>query len=122
MAWKQPTISPSRANRIDAMFFGGVDMAAELRAAGKWETLLYARSRVVHAAAGAGFDVIDVPYLDLDDIQGMQREAQLAEELGFTGKGSIHPKQIAPLNAIFSPSEEAIAHARRVIAGVRGGR
>lgn len=109
------------SRRIDAMFFGGVDMAAELRAANKWEMLLYARSRVVHAAAGAGLDVIDVPYLDLDDMAGMEREARLAEELGFTGKGSIHPKQIAPLNAIFSPSEEAIAHARRVIAAFEEG-
>ena len=109
------------SDRIDAMFFGGVDMAAELRAANKWETLLYARSRVVHAAAGAGLDVIDVPYLDLDDMAGMEREAQLAEELGFTGKGSIHPKQIAPLNAIFSPSEEAVAYARRVIAAFEEG-
>lgn len=109
------------STRIDAMFFGGVDMAAELRAANKWEMLLYARSRVVHAAAGAGLDVIDVPYLDLDDMAGMEREAQLASELGFTGKGSIHPKQIAPLNAIFSPSETEIAHARRVIAAFEEG-
>ncbi len=109
------------SDRIDAMFFGGVDMAAELRAANKWEMLLYARSRVVHAAAGAGLDVIDVPYLDLDDMEGMEREAQLAAELGFTGKGSIHPKQIAPLNAIFSPSDAEIAHAHRVIAAFEEG-
>lgn len=109
------------SDRIDAMFFGGVDMAAELRAANKWEMLLYARSRVVHAAAGAGLDVIDVPYLDLDDLEGMEREAQLAAELGFTGKGSIHPKQIAPLNAIFSPTEAEITHARRVIAAFEEG-
>ena len=104
------------SSRIDAMFFGGVDMAADLRAKNSWETLLYARSRVVHAAAGAGVDVIDVPYLDLDDMAGMEREAQLAADLGFTGKGSIHPKQIAPLNAIFSPDAAAVAHAKRVVA------
>ena len=55
------------SDRIDAMFFGGVDMAAELRCQNAWEPLLYARSRVVHAAASAGLDVIDVPYLDLED-------------------------------------------------------
>jgi (S)-citramalyl-CoA lyase len=101
--------------RIDAMFFGGVDMAAELRAHGSWEALLYARSRVVHAAAGAGLDVIDVPYLDLGDLPGMEVEARAAAELGFTGKGSIHPKQIPALNAIFAPGPEAVAHARRVV-------
>jgi len=101
--------------RIDAMFFGGVDMAAELRCRNAWEPLLYARSRVVHAAASAELDVIDVPYLDLEDPEGMEREAELARDLGFSGKGSIHPKQIAALNAVFTPDAETIEKARRMI-------
>ena len=52
------------SKRIDALFFGGVDMSSELRCENKWEPLLYARSRIVHAAASAGIDAIDVPYLD----------------------------------------------------------
>ncbi len=102
--------------RIDAMFFGGVDMAAELRCQNAWEPLLYARSRVVHAAASAGLDVIDVPYLDLEDPDGMTRAAMQARDLGFCGKGAVHPKQIAPLNEVFTPSPERIARARRIIA------
>lgn len=101
--------------RIDALFFGGVDMAAELRCRNAFEPLLYARSRVVHAAAGAGLDVIDVPYLDLNDPEGMRREAVLVRDLGFGGKGSIHPKQIPILNEVFTPSAAQIAHARRII-------
>lgn len=104
------------STRIDAMFFGGVDMAAELRCQNAWEPLLYARSRVVHAAASAGLDVIDVPYLDLDDPDGMRIEAENARDMGFTGKGSVHPKQIAALNAVFTPSPDQIARARRIIA------
>jgi len=102
------------SDRIDALFFGGVDMAAELRCENAWEPLLYARSRVVHAAASAGIDVIDVPYLDLEDPDGMAVEAQKAKALGFSGKGSIHPKQIAALNEVFTPSAEEIERARRV--------
>ncbi len=102
--------------RIDALLFGGVDMAAELRCRNAWEPLLYARSRVVHAAAGAGVDVIDVPYLDLDDPEGMTREARLAAELGFSGKGAIHPRQIPALNAAFTPDAESVARAERVLA------
>ncbi|MDE2992241.1 MAG: CoA ester lyase [Chloroflexota bacterium] len=102
--------------RIDAMFFGGVDMAAELRCQNAWEPLLYARSRVVHAAASAGLDVIDVPYLDLEDLDGMTRVAIQARDLGFCGKGAVHPKQIAALNEVFTPSPERIARARRIIA------
>ena len=102
------------SQRIDALFFGGVDMAAELRCKLSWELLLYARSRVVHAAASAGLDAIDVPYLDLDDPQGMRSAAEQARDLGFAGKGSVHPKQIAALNEVFTPSENEIARARRI--------
>jgi len=101
--------------RIEALFFGGVDMAADLRCRGTWMALQYARSRVVHAAATAGVDAIDVPFLDLDDRDGLVREATLAAEMGFTGKGAIHPKQIADLNGIFTPDEASVAHARRVL-------
>jgi len=103
------------SSRIDALFFGGVDMAAELRCKNAWQPLLYARSRVVHAAANAGIDAIDVPYLDLQDMAGMRTEAQLARDLGFSGKGSIHPSQIAILNEVFTPDADAIRHARRVL-------
>lgn len=103
------------SDRIDALFFGGVDMAAELRCQNAWEPLLYARSRVVHAAAAAGVDAIDVPYLDLEDPEGMATEARLADGLGFSGKGSIHPKQIAILNDIFTPDDATVAHARRIL-------
>lgn len=103
------------SDRIDAMFFGGVDMAAELRCQNTFDALIYARSRVVHAAAAAGLDVVDVPYLDLEDPDGMRVEAEKVRDLGFSGKGSIHPKQIAALNDVFTPSAEKIARARRVI-------
>lgn len=103
------------SERIDALFFGGIDMAAELRCKSTWEPLLYARSRVVHAAAGVGVDVIDVPFLDLDDAEGMTREATLARDLGFCGKGAIHPKQIPALNAVFTPTPDEVARAKRIL-------
>ena len=104
------------SSRIDALFFGGVDMSADLRCKNAWEPLLYARSRVVHAAASVGIDAIDVPYLDLDDLEGMKAQAQLAKELGFSGKGAVHPKQISPLNEVFTPSPEEVAKAQKILA------
>ena len=56
-----------------------------------------------------------MPYLDLDDPEGMRIEAQRARDLGFTGKGSIHPKQIAALNEVFTPTKDQITRARRII-------
>ena len=104
------------SKRIDALFFGGVDMSAELRCENKWEPLLYARSRIVHAASSAGIDAIDVPYLDLEDPEGMKKEAIKAKELGFSGKGSIHPKQIPILNEVFTPTKESIERAKKITA------
>ena len=101
--------------RIDSLLFGAVDMAAELRVAPVWAPLFRARSQLVHAAAGAGVDLIDVPFLDLEDMNGLREEAERSAALGFTGKGAIHPKQIATLNEAFSPSEAEIDYARRVI-------
>ena len=102
--------------RIDSLLFGAVDMSADLRAEKTWEALLYARSRVVHAAARYGHDLIDVPWLDLDDIDGLAAEARAASSLGFTGKAAIHPNQIPVINETFSPSPEMVARARRIIA------
>ena len=101
--------------RLDALLFGAVDLAAELRCANSWEAMLYARSRTVHAAAAAGIDVIDVPWLDLEDMAGMRQEAEASAGLGFTGKGAIHPKQIAVLNQVYSPNPDEVAYARKVI-------
>jgi (S)-citramalyl-CoA lyase len=100
--------------RVDALLFGGADMAAELRVAQTWPALLYARSRLVHAAASAAIDLIDVPYLDLDDMAGLEREAAQCAELGMTGKGAIHPKQLPVIERHFSPSARQIAEARRI--------
>ena len=103
------------SERIEALFFGGIDMAAELRCKNNWDSLIYARSRVVHAAASAGLDAIDVPYLDLTDLDGMKILASKAKDLGFSGKGSIHPKQIGPINEIFTPSNDEILRAKKII-------
>ena len=103
------------SKRIVALYFGGVDMAAELRVPNSYENLIYARSKLVHAGASVGVDVIDVPYLDLEDMSGMKKEAELVRNLGFTGKGSIHPKQINILNEVFTPSEAEITKAKKII-------
>ena len=102
------------SSRIDALLFGGVDMAAELRVEPSWEALVYARSRVVHAAAAAEIDAIDVPYLDFGNMAGLEREATLGAALGMTGKGAIHPKQLPVITRHFTPSEAQIERAEKI--------
>ncbi len=109
------------SGRIDSLLFGGYDMSAELRVEPQWEALLHARARVAHAAAAASVDLIDVPHLDLDDLDGLAIAARKARRIGFTGKAAIHPKQIEIINSTFSPSEEQITEARRVVAAFEEG-
>ena len=72
----------SSSPRMDSLVFGSYDMAADLRVESAWNTLLYARSRVVHAAASAGLDLIDAPYLDFEDEAGIDDAAAAAAALG----------------------------------------
>jgi len=102
-------------DRLEALFFGAVDMSAELRCQNSWNNLLYARSKVVHAAASKQLDVIDVPFLDLDNLKKMKEEATNSKNLGFTGKGAIHPKQIKTLNNVFTPSLKEVKKAKKII-------
>jgi len=104
------------SSRIDSIILGAVDMSADLRCEKSWEPLLYTRSRLVHAAASAGIDLLDVPFLNLDDLEGLRHEAMACARLGFTGKASIHPNQIPVIHAAFTPDAKAIEKARKVCA------
>ena len=105
----------SCSDRLEALFFGAVDMSAELRCQNSWNNLLYARSKVIHAAASKQLDVIDVPFLDLDNLKKMKEEAIKSKNLGFTGKGAIHPKQIKILNNVFTPTFQEVKKAQKII-------
>ena len=106
----------SASERIDSLLFGAVDMSADLRAQKTWENMLYARSRVVHAASRFDLDLLDVPFLNLSDQAGLEDEARMSDALGFTGKASIHPKQIPIINEVFSPTPELVSRARKILA------
>ena len=102
--------------RLEMLLFGGVDLATELRATTGWEALSYARGRSVHAAALAGLDVMDMPYLALDDPDGLREEAVRARDMGFGGKAAIHPAQVAVINQAFTPGAGEIEQAKRILA------
>ena len=101
--------------RPAGLLFGAADLAADLGSRLAWEPLLLARSRVVIAASLAGIAALDSPWFDLADNEGLMREAQGASDLGFHGKTAIHPKQTPVINAAFTPTDEEIEKARRVL-------
>ncbi|HYC04416.1 MAG TPA: CoA ester lyase [Azospirillaceae bacterium] len=100
---------------LKAVMFGGADLSAELGTPLAHEPLLYARSRLVHAAARAGIEAIDVPHIDVSDLEACRAETETARSLGFTAKACIHPTQVAVVNGVFTPGPEEVARARRIV-------
>ena len=111
-----PAIAAAEAT--DAVLFGAEDLSA---AVGFTRTdagteILYARQRVVLAAAHGGVDAIDTLDTDFEDTAGLAAEARFARELGFDGKMAIHPGQVSVINNAFSPDPERVEWAERVLA------
>lgn len=100
---------------VAALVFGGFDLAIELGAEPRWEALVYARSRVVHAAALGGLDAVDMPSRDFGEMSGLREEAAKARQLGFTGKVAIHPAQVPVIHGVFTPSPEEVQRAREIV-------
>jgi len=75
----------------------------------------YAMMQVKFAAAEAGISAFDGAFADIKNMEGFMAEAQFAASIGFSGKSCIHPSQITLTNEAFRPSDEAIAHALKVV-------
>ena len=101
--------------RLAALFFGGFDMSTALGCAMAWEPLLYARSRVVHAGALAGIEVIDSPYPDVANLAGLRASCEQVKALGMSGKAAKHASQVATIREAFTPSAAEVERARRII-------
>jgi citrate lyase subunit beta/citryl-CoA lyase len=76
----------------------------------------YARTMCAIVASAAGVEALDTVYTDIADLDGLRRECEDGVAMGFSGKISIHPSQIAIINDAFTPSKEALAEARELVA------
>ena len=101
----------------DAVLLGAEDLsaAAGLSRTAEGTEILYARERLVLAAARAGIDAIDTLYTDFEDTEGLTEDARLAQQLGFDGKMAIHPAQVPVINSAFTPDSNRIDWAERVL-------
>ncbi len=92
-----------------------LDMGIEMTMEGT--ELHYPRSRIAVACRAAEVDPpLDTPFMiDVKDVEGLEADARRARQLGFQGKLCIHPIQIEPCHAVFSPTADEIEHAQRVI-------
>jgi citrate lyase beta subunit len=104
--------------RVEALVVGTIDLGVELRLEQREDGLevLFARSKVVLDSAAAGIRApIDRVWTDVRDGDGLEADAEFARSLGFRGKACIHPDQVAIVNRVFTPSDEELSQARRVI-------
>jgi len=104
--------------RVKRLCFGAIDYVTDLgiQITSNSNELFYARSYLVNSLRAAGLESpIDTVYPSIHDIDGLERDAGLARQLGFQGKLAIHPDQIATINKLFTPSEEEITFAYKVI-------
>jgi citrate lyase beta subunit len=116
-------------DRLEALHFGPGDFAASLRmpqtsigVMDEWDEAYpghrfhYVMQRIVVASRAAGVRTLDGPVADYGDEEGLRRGSLVARSLGFDGKWCIHPAQIGPVNEVFSPTEEEIEWADKVVA------
>jgi citrate lyase subunit beta/citryl-CoA lyase len=106
------------ATRLAGFVMGTNDLAKETRARivpGRAPMLPWLTACVA-AARAYGLAILDGVYNELGDLEGFAAECGQARDLGFDGKTLIHPQQIAPCNAAFSPAPEEVAWARKIIA------
>jgi citrate lyase subunit beta/citryl-CoA lyase len=109
--------------RVAGLTWGAEDLAADVGAsvnkgaAGEYEfTYALARSFCLLAAAAAGVPAIDTIDTEFRDAAGVERRASASRREGFAGKLAIHPAQVAPIHAAFTPTGEEVARAERVVA------
>jgi len=107
----------SYTKRVDAITIGGQDLTADMQivltkdGAG----IDFARKRIVMAAKANRIDVIDTVFADVNDEEGLRAETEYAKKLGFTGKAVINPRQIDIIHEVYTPTEEEIRKAYKIV-------
>jgi citrate lyase subunit beta/citryl-CoA lyase len=106
------------SSRLSGFVMGTNDLAKDTRAKilpGRAPMLAWLMTCVA-AARAYGLDIVDGVFNDIGDTQGFARECAEARDLGFDGKTLIHPSQIEPCNAAFSPTADEVETARKILA------
>lgn len=106
---------------VGALMLGGADYCGELGVPMNADALAHARGVIAAAVAVARVAAVDVPFLALDNIDGLKAEAELARRMGFGAKAAIHPAQVGPINAAMRPTVEQMAEAEAALAAYDAG-
>lgn len=105
------------SKRVDAITIGGQDLTADMniKSSKNSSGIDLARKMIVMAAKANRIDAIDTVYVDIDDEEGLIKETEFIRQIGFSGKAVINPRQIDPIHEIYTPTDEEIRKAYRVV-------
>lgn len=103
------------STRITCLSFGFADLSAELRCKPTWEVLSAYRSSLVASCSLARVVPIDAPFLNIKDPDGLAAECQKVRDMGYAGKLCIHPSQLEGVNYAFTPTQEEISEAHKIV-------
>lgn len=103
------------SDRIIGITFGIADFCADLGCEENEHLLNLLRFNIALAASYAKKQAIDTAYLDIKNLDMLEKEARIAKSLGFIGKICIHPSQVEIVNKVFTPSNEEIENAKRIL-------
>jgi citrate lyase subunit beta/citryl-CoA lyase len=105
-------------NRLAGFVFGPNDIAREtrIRMMPGRAAMLPMITHCVLATRLHGLEILDGPYSNFSDTEGFIAEAEQGRDIGFDGKTLIHPSQIEACNKVFTPPDDEVAQARRIIA------
>ncbi len=108
------------SGRVVALCFGAEDFTADMgvRRTRSGKESFVARSLLVIGARAAGVQAIDTVFSDIKDTEGLIESTREAKDIGFAGKGVIHPSQIQPVHDVFAPGREEIEYARKVVSAI----
>ncbi len=103
--------------RIDAITIGGQDLTADMGIVKTRDNagIDFARKAIVMAAKANRIDALDTVFADVNDDEGLRKETEYAKKIGFTGKAVINPRQIDIIHEVFSPTEEEIRKAIKIV-------
>lgn len=104
--------------RLEALIFGAEDLAGDIGAVRSKDgyEVFYARSAVVTHAKAFGLQAIDTVFIDLmAGTEHLSTETELIRNMGYTGKLAIHPKQVAPIQTVFTPKLDEISSAQKLV-------
>jgi citrate lyase beta subunit len=100
---------------VTGLAFGAADLSSIIGSEMNWDSMLYARSKIINECSINNIFSIDSPFMDTLDTKGLESESKLSKSIGFNGKATINPSQINVVKKYFLPTDEEIEEAKEII-------